>query len=286
MRRELVSNVVDLIDPVVRSAGEVLADPGTAWRLPVADPDPDPGRAWTWVTTRFASTPLCLELPSDPLFPALGRGDVVLFRGGAVRSFATDWTVTEPPRATDDPEYCATGVFHGAVTFGPLLDEVLAPPPLIVARRHRLTEDLVDSLGRVEPPAHRMGAAMSDALARALVLHALTEAPPPWAADGRLHPALAALTDLSCALADLPSNLALAESCRLPERTFMRRFRVATDTTPVRLARWFRLAAFRSGHASVTALDAGYSDERALGRAITRDSVLGFVRDVRTRGRR
>jgi transcriptional regulator GlxA family with amidase domain len=133
-------------------------------------------------------------------------------------------------------------------------------------------------IGRVEPPAHRMGAAISDALARALVFRALASVPPPWAADGKLHPALAVLTDLGRSLSDIPSIGVLADLCRLPERTFMRRFRTSTGTTPIRFARWFRLAALRSERVGFGAGDAGYTSERALRRALGRDTVPSSAR--------
>jgi AraC-like DNA-binding protein len=280
VRHDLLSNVVDLLDPVVHCAGEVLADPGTRWRVPA------PRAGWTWVAPRYARGAVWLDVPADPLLPALGRGEVAVVHGSAVRAFASDWSATAPPRATEDLLFCGTGVFHGTVTFGGLLDEVLAPPPIIVARGRSLSEGLVDLLGPVEPPAHRMGAALSDAIARALVLQALATVTPPWAADGRLAPALTALTVRGRPASDLPTTAELAEACRLPTRTFSRRFETATGRSPTGFARWWRTAVARSAaRGPLDVLDpravddvarrAGFAGTRSLRRAIDAETALG-----------
>lgn len=277
MRRDLLSNVVDLIDPIVRCTGEVLADTDTRWRVPV------PHDGWTWVAPRYARRPVWLDVPADPLLPALGVGDVALVHGSGVLAFASHWSATRPPHATLEPLFSGTGVFHGCVEFGPLLDEVLAPPPVIVARGHPLTADVADLIGRVEPPAHRTGAALSDTLARALVLQALTALPPPWAADGRLAPALAELTVRGRPASELPGIVELADACRLPERSFTRRFRSATGRSPAEFARWWRVAVARSAQhraspgptAEGIARVAGFAGARSLRRAVAAESVLG-----------
>jgi AraC-like DNA-binding protein len=281
--RDALSRMLDVVGVSASVEAEVLASPGTEWRLEL------PTVPWVWVASRF-----------DQVWVGgteLGAGEVILVRSESPVAIATSATAVDPPVppvSFDGIETGMTGVFWGVTRFGELADEVLGlPDTLHLASSSEVWTASMAALRmlgiewRSDAPTFDAHGAVCDSLARMLVLLVLRDRSPLRFGDDAVKRALARIHADPVRPAALGIS-SLARVARVKERSFGRRFRAATGLAPGEYLQWWRSVVARSmltrARVQDVASRCGYATPSAFAEAFRRSmgtSPSGFAERAR-----